>query len=93
MSFDFLAKGFLPVLAGLRGKIGLLKKLQAKGTAQIGDGGDTLGKLSDGIVKRRIVGSGRKGGHGKKHEGKQNQQKEIAEQGTVKKWLHGVLKG
>jgi hypothetical protein len=54
MIFDFLAKSDLPVFAGLRFKIGILKKLQAQRASQIGNRGNAVGKLANRIVERSV---------------------------------------
>ena len=49
---DFLAEGFPPVFAGVRGEIGVLQELKAHGAVEIWNCGHTLSELTDGGVER-----------------------------------------
>ena len=49
---DFLAKGFLPVFAGVRGEVSVLQELEAHRAVEIWDSGDPLSQLADGVIER-----------------------------------------
>jgi len=52
----------LPLLGGVWGKAGVLKKQDVERRMKIGDGGDAFGKLADGVVEGGGVGgSGERG--------------------------------
>ena len=82
--FEFLAKDILPVLARVQGKIGVLKELKAQGTGQIGNRGDTLGELADGVLEGSISRWHRTRRQCGMREEKRNQEKKVAKQGKVK---------
>jgi hypothetical protein len=54
--YHFVAESGLPFLGSIGGEAGIQKKHKAEGAMKIGDGGDAVGKLVDGVVEGGGVG-------------------------------------
>jgi hypothetical protein len=86
----FVAEGRLPFLGGIGREAGILKKHDVERPVKIGDRGNALGELADGVVERGGVGGRAEGGDcGNEQEAKEETKRDTGKADL--RWVHGVL--